>query len=152
MCRSSGRWKGPPWVPAASSPSIHSGPWWRANPPCHGPATARVKLRFPDGPATRTCQPGGAEREAGVKGALGLWSLAALAPAANPGSSPRAAGSAFCSCGVCGPGGQSSHHSRSFKCEAGAPGERAPPPCERLRPGSKPSQQKRLLFSAPSLG
>ena len=93
--------------------------------PTH-PATAReVKLCFPDGSATRTCQPGGAEREAGVKGTLGPWSLAVLAPAANPGSSPRAAGSAFCSCVICGPRGRAPITAKASSVRLGLP-ERGP--------------------------
>ncbi|CAI9169003.1 unnamed protein product [Rangifer tarandus platyrhynchus] len=101
------------------------------------PATAReVKLHFPDGSATRTCQPGGAEREAGVKVPLGRGAWQRWHQQPIRAAPLRAAGSAFCSCGVCGPRGQSSYHSRSFECEAGGPRERAPPPCVCTKPGS----------------
>lgn len=146
MWSSCGWWRGPPWVLAASSPSIHSGPWWQAT----RPATAgEVKLCFPDGPAMRTCQLGDAEREAGVKGALGPWILAALAAAACLGSSPRGCRVSVLCLRLL---GQSSHHNRSFECEAAAPRGRAPPLCEHLRPGTKPASapaSKRGFCSLP---
>ena len=108
-----------------------------------------MKLRFPDGPAKRTCQLGDTEREAGVKGALGPWILAEPAPAACPGSSPQGCRVSVLCLRLWGP---SSHHSRSFECEAGAPRERALPLCEHLRPGTKPASapaSKRGFCSLP---
>lgn len=149
MWRSSGRWKGPPWVPVASSPSIRSGPWWRANPPCHGPGSKAVFPRWlchKDLPAGRRRKRGRCEGRP--------WAVepGSAGTSSQSGQLPSGCGVGLLLLCYLRPQGQSSHHSKSFKCEAGAPGERALPPCERLRPGTKPSQQKRLLFSAPSPG